>query len=163
MVPGPWNPIIDKPEDPELRDLGPTGFATYILRLKGLKPHKDADLALEFQRIFSAYSCYLLPVRDLDLKAPERKKIKPLFKSGVLGKSENDEIPHGNVILKKIDLGSENIVILLHVSNNHTIGNIRKYMVFLSCWISPLCYRISDEFRIETQRCSIAPAFGETL
>jgi len=98
-VPGPWTNFKKK--------TSPLGYATYVLKIKGLE--KGKNLALSSANIFSNYLMYKI----------EKGSVIPFFKVGKIGKTKDTSTPQFNNLKVSFKSNESSFYLLLKVSNFH--------------------------------------------
>ena len=134
QVPGSWNSY----KDVESKDVGGEGYATYVLKIKGLKTTFQEDLAIQLIEASTAYSLYFIPsfsntaekesiVSRLDYSA----KYQPVLKIGTVSSGRSKAIPQLLPESKRLSLVKEENYILVQVSNyRHRAGGILEPISF---------------------------------
>lgn len=122
-VPDLWNQIGRKSKSANNERFGPTGFVTYVLKIKGLHPGSKTDLAFSVEKIFSACSLYFIPLND----GSKNSGIKPLAKIGIVGRTKDQSVPHLLSMIKRIPEYSRSNIFLMQVSNHRLfIGGLAR-------------------------------------
>jgi len=122
--PGQWNKYSD-PGDRE-KKIGSDGYATYILKIKGLDSGAQEKLALSLKYAHTSYRLYFIPGDKRSLQHSPSGKHTPLLKNGIVSKSKKDAVPEWKPETEIIKDYDNTNYILIHVSNyQHSYGGIR--------------------------------------
>ena len=94
-VPGPWYNSYPR-----------FGYATYVLKIKGLK---KSEIDFRFNENFSAINAY----------AVYPNKVIVLHRSGKVGKNKKEEIPHFSFFVNSMRKENSSFYLVIHLSNFH--------------------------------------------